>query len=72
MVTYGWRRGFLKQVKIWWNYAFGVGSSSSLLTVEMKALKASIKLWKKEVFGLIEEKNSTALHRIRRWDEEEK
>ena len=45
---------------------------SFVLDAKLKALKAVLKTWNKEVFGFIEAKQGKALSKVVYWDEKEK
>ena len=47
------------------------GSFSFVLAEKLKALKAILKTWNREVFGRVEVKKSEALSRVTYWDEKE-
>ena len=47
------------------------GSFSFVLAEKLKALKAFLKTWNREVFGRVEVKKSEALSRVTYWDEKE-
>ena len=47
------------------------GSFSFVLAEKLKALKAFLKTWNREVFSRVEVKKSEALSRVTYWDEKE-
>ena len=48
------------------------GTFSFVLDAKLKALKAVLKTWNKEVFNFIEAKQGEALSQVVYWDEKEK
>ena len=67
-----WVEGFKGQVKNWWVSFNFTETFSFVLDAKLKALKAVLKTWNKEVFGFIEAKQGEALNQVVYWDEKEK
>ena len=63
--------GFKELLKGWWQGMIFSGSSSFVLAEKLKALKAFLKTWNREVFGRVEVKKSEALSRVTYLDEKE-
>ena len=63
--------GFKELLKGWWQGMIFSGSFSFVLAEKLKALKAILKTWNREVFGRVEVKKSEALSRVTYWDEKE-
>ena len=63
--------GFKELLKGWWQGMIFSGSFSFVLAGKLKALKAILKTWNREVFGRVEVKKSEALSRVTYWDEKE-
>ena len=54
--------GFKDHMKMWSGSLNFVGTSSFVLDTKLRTLKAILKTWNKEVFGLIETKRGEALN----------
>ena len=63
--------GFKELLKGWWQDMIFSGSFSFVLSEKLKALKAILKTWNREVFGRVEVKKSEALSGVSYWDEKE-
>ena len=62
-------KGFKKLLKSWWQGFNFQGSYSFVLAEKLKALKSSLKIWNKEVFGKIRVNKTLALEKVSFWDE---
>ena len=65
-------KGFMDQMKKWWGSLSFAGSFSFVLDAKLRALKEFLKIWNKDVFGLIETKKNEVLSQVEYWDELEK
>ena len=61
--------GFKELIRDWWQSFEFRGTHSYVLVEKMKALKAKIKEWNKEVFGCVDEQKKFALNKVAHWDE---
>ena len=61
--------GFKELLKLWWQSLSFNGTYSVFLASKMKALKAFLKAWNKDVFGRVEVNKSTALQKVNFWDD---
>ena len=64
--------GFKDLLRDWWQNMQFFGSFSFVLASKLKAMKGILKVWNKEVFGIIETKKKEALRRVVFWDDLEK
>ena len=64
--------GFKEILKGWWQNLQFYGSFSFILSTKLKALKAILKTWNREVFGKVETNKKDALHRVTFWDDLDK
>ena len=65
------KEGFKDLIKDWWQSLRFNGLKSFILLEKVKALKAKIKIWNKEVFGKVEVNKKAALVKVAYWDEME-
>ena len=63
--------GFKDQVKNWWR-SFNFTRAQLFFRRKLRALKAALKIWNKEVFGFSEAKKREAFSQVVYWDEKEK
>ena len=63
--------GFKEILKGWWQSLQFHGSFIFILAAKLKALKGILKVWNKDVFGIVETKKE-ALRRVSFWDDLEK
>ena len=61
--------GFKDLIRDWWQSFEFRGTSNYVLMEKIKALKSKLKIWKKEVFGRVEENKKNALSKVAAWDE---
>lgn len=59
-------------LKNWWVGLNFNGSHSFVLTAKLRALKAVLKSWNKDVFGIIEARKGAMLNQVAFWDEKER
>ena len=59
-------------MKRWWGSSSFTGSFNFVLDAKLRVLKDILKIWNKEVFGLINTKKSEAFSQVEYWDELEK
>ncbi|RVW37823.1 Transposon TX1 uncharacterized 149 kDa protein [Vitis vinifera] len=64
--------GFKDLLKGWWQSLRFNGSFSFILAVKLKALKAILKSWNKDVFGKVGVNKKLALDKVDFWDAQEK
>ncbi|RVX19039.1 Transposon TX1 uncharacterized 149 kDa protein [Vitis vinifera] len=64
--------GFKDLLKGWWQGLSFNGSFSFILAEKLKALKAILKLWNKDVFGQVDVNKKVALDKVNFWDGQEK
>ena len=64
--------GFKDLLKGWWQGLSFNGSFSFILAEKLKALKAILKLWNKDVFGQVDVNKKVALDKVIFWDGQEK
>ena len=64
--------GFKELLKFWWQSLSFNGSFSFVLASKLKALKAFLKAWNKDVFGRMEVSKNKALQKVSFWDDLEK
>ena len=60
--------GFTDQIREWWQSVTFRGTSSYVMMEKIKALKAKLKVWNKDVFGKVEENKISALIKVAFWD----
>ena len=63
--------GFKDLLRGWWHGLKFRGSSSYILAQKLKALKAILKVWNKDVFGKVETSKDLALNHVNYWDKQE-
>ncbi|RVW79220.1 hypothetical protein CK203_045229 [Vitis vinifera] len=64
--------GFKDLLKGWWQSLSFNGSFSFILAEKLKALKAILKSWNKDVFGQVDVNKKVALDKVNFWDGQEK
>ncbi|RVX20512.1 Transposon TX1 uncharacterized 149 kDa protein [Vitis vinifera] len=64
--------GFKDLLKGWWQSLSFNGSFSFILAKKLKALKAILKSWNKDVFGQVDVNKKVALDKVNFWDGQEK
>ena len=64
--------GFKELVKNWWHSLSFNDTYSFILASKLKALKALLKSWNRDVFGRVEANKRKVLQRISLWDDLEK
>ena len=64
--------GFKDLLKGWWQGLSFSGSFSFIFAEKLKALKAILKFWNKDVFGKIEVNKRLALDKVASWDDQKK
>ncbi|RVW54481.1 Transposon TX1 uncharacterized 149 kDa protein [Vitis vinifera] len=64
--------GFKDLLKEWWQSLRFYGSFSFILAEKLKALKAILKSWNKDVFGKVGVNKKLALEKVDFWDAQEK
>ncbi|RVX14296.1 Transposon TX1 uncharacterized 149 kDa protein [Vitis vinifera] len=65
-------KGFKDLLKGWWQSLRFNGSFSFILVEKLKALKAILKSWNKDVFGKVGVNKKLALDKVAFWDAQEK
>ena len=65
-------KGLKDLLKGWWQGFCFKGSVSFILAEKLKGLKGKLKVWNKEVFGIVGSRKAEALHRVGYWDNLEK
>ena len=60
--------GFNNLINEWWQSIEARGSDSNVLTEKLKALKARLRQWNKEVFGRVDARKKEALLKVAYWD----
>ena len=63
--------GFVDLVRGWWENYNVIGSPSCRLAQKLKLLKTDLKIWNKEIFGLLKTKREDALNIINEVDMQE-
>ena len=58
------KKGFKDQMKMWWESFNFIGTSNFVLDAKLRSLKAILKTWNKEVFGLIETRKGETLSQV--------
>ena len=60
--------GFKDLISIWWQSFTVRGTSNNVLMEKIKALKVKLKIWNKEVFGMVEANKKATLVKVSHWD----
>ena len=59
---------FKDLVKVWWDNVEVSGLRSYILMEKIKAIKASLRRWNRDVFGKWEVRKKVALKKVAHWD----